>query len=83
MSEGHHCIADELELGLELGVLLGEPLPARAVGAVVGVEGGGGGAGVATGEVIFPEFCECNYILWRIECVDGIQITSLNIYTED
>ena len=53
--ERHHGVADEGELGLELGVLPGEPLGARAGARVVGVEGGGGGAAVLALEVVLPE----------------------------
>jgi len=56
----HDSITDKLKLGLELGVLLGQPLVPRAHRLVALVVGGAQAAGVAALEVILPEFWKEN-----------------------
>lgn len=55
MSEGHYRVADELQLGLKLSILLGEPFSTRACPGVIRVVGGRQTLWMPTMEMIFPE----------------------------
>ena len=56
MSKGHDGITDELKLGLELGVVLGQALLARAGRLVALIVRGAQPAWVAAIEVVLPKF---------------------------
>jgi len=60
VSKSHDSITDELELGLELGVVFGQALLAGADGLVALVVGSAQTARVATFEVVLPKFCKKN-----------------------
>ena len=55
MGKSHDCVADKLQLRLELSVLRRQPLVPRALPAIVPVVGRGHAAGVATLKMVFPE----------------------------
>ena len=61
MSKGHDGITDELKLGLELGVVLGQALLARAGRLVALIVRGAQPAWVAAIEVVLPKFWNKNY----------------------